>query len=81
MVMAETSTFGIFHGRNVRGRNVLAEMSVAETSVAEISYILVALLGQDLYFIPFDSFALCHSLASLFHKQKTIIGISNPLPV
>ena len=39
MVMAETSTFGILHGRNVRGRNVLAEMSVAETSVAEISYI------------------------------------------
>ena len=38
-VMAETSTFGILHGRNVRGRNVLAEMSVAETSVAEISYI------------------------------------------
>ena len=37
--MAETSTFGILHGRNVRGRNVLAEMSVAETSVAEISYI------------------------------------------
>ena len=39
MVMAETSTFGILYGRNVRGRNVLAEMSVAETSVAEISYI------------------------------------------
>ena len=39
MVMAETSTFGILHDRNVRGRNVLAEMSVAETSVAEISYI------------------------------------------
>ena len=39
MVMAETSTFGILHGRNVRGRNALAEMSVAETSVAEISYI------------------------------------------
>ena len=39
MVMAETSTFDILHGRNVRGRNVLAEMSVAETSVAEISYI------------------------------------------
>ena len=41
----------------------------------------VALLGQDLYFIPFDSFAMCRSLASLFHKQKTIIGISNPHPV
>ena len=39
MIMAETSTFGILHGQNVRGRNVLAEMSVAETSVAEISYI------------------------------------------
>ena len=39
MVMAETSTFGILYGRNVRGRNVLAEMSVAEMSVAEISYI------------------------------------------
>ena len=39
MVMAETSTFGILHGQNVRGRNVLAEMSVAERSVAEISYI------------------------------------------
>ena len=34
MVMAETSTFGTFSGRNI-----LAEMSVAETSVAEISYI------------------------------------------
>ena len=41
MVMAETSAFGILHGRNVRGRNVLAEMSVAETSVAEISYIRI----------------------------------------
>ena len=30
MVMAETSTFSIFCGRNVRGRNVQAEMSVAE---------------------------------------------------
>ena len=40
MVMAETSTFAILHGRNVRGRNVLAEMSVAETSVAEISYMM-----------------------------------------
>ena len=39
MVMAETSTFGILHGRNVRGRNVLAVMSVTEMSVAEISYI------------------------------------------
>ena len=36
MVMAETSTFGIFRGRNVRGRNVRAETSVAETSVAEM---------------------------------------------
>ena len=27
MVMAETSTFGIFHGWNVRGRNVQAETS------------------------------------------------------
>ena len=27
MVMAETSTFGIFRGRNVCGRNVRAEMS------------------------------------------------------
>ena len=27
MVMAETSTFGIFCGRNVRGRNVQAETS------------------------------------------------------
>ena len=32
MVMAETSTFDIFFGRNVRGRNVQAEMSVAEMS-------------------------------------------------
>ena len=38
-LLAETSTFGILYGRNVRGRNVLAEMSVAEMSVAEISYI------------------------------------------
>ena len=37
--LAETSTFGIFRGRNVRGRNVRAEMSVAEMSVAEMSYI------------------------------------------
>ena len=34
MVMAETSTFGIFRGLNVRGRNVRAL-----TSVAEMSYI------------------------------------------
>ena len=27
MVMAETSAFGIFRGRNVRGRNVRAETS------------------------------------------------------
>ena len=27
MVMAETSTFGIFRGRNVLGRNVQAETS------------------------------------------------------
>ena len=39
MVMVETSTFGIFHGQNVRSRNVRAEMSVAEMSVAEMSYI------------------------------------------
>ena len=32
MVMAETSSFGIFHGRNVRGRKVRAEISVAEMS-------------------------------------------------
>ena len=37
MVMAETSTFCIFRGRNVRGRNVRAETSVAEMSVAEMS--------------------------------------------
>ena len=37
--LAETSTFGIFRGRNVRGRNVQAEMSVAEMSVAEMSLI------------------------------------------
>ena len=37
MVMAETSTFGIFRGRNVRGRNVRAETSMAEMSVAEMS--------------------------------------------
>ena len=35
--MAETSTFDIFCGRNVRGRNVQAETSVAEMSVAEMS--------------------------------------------
>ena len=35
MVMAETSTFGIF-----RGRNVPSETSMAEMSVAEMSYIL-----------------------------------------
>ena len=34
MVMAETSAFGIF-----RGRNVQAETSWAEMSVAEMSYI------------------------------------------
>ena len=39
MVLAETSTFGIFRGRNARGRNVRAETSVAEMSVAEMSYI------------------------------------------
>ena len=43
MVVAEKSTFGILHGRNVRGRNVLAKMSVAKTSVAEISYIPIYL--------------------------------------
>ena len=32
MVLAETSTFGIFRGRNARGRNVRAETSVAEMS-------------------------------------------------
>ena len=37
MVMAETSTSGIFRGRNVHGRNVQAETSVAEMSVAEMS--------------------------------------------
>ena len=37
MVLAETSDFGIFCGRNVRGRNVQAETSVAEMSVAEMS--------------------------------------------
>ena len=37
MVMAETSTLGIFCGRNVRGRNVQAETSVAEMSVAKMS--------------------------------------------
>ena len=36
-VLAETSTFGIFRGRNVLGRNVQAETSVAEMSVAEMS--------------------------------------------
>ena len=43
--------------------------------------VIVALLGQELYFIPFDSFAMCRSLASLFHKQKTIIGIFRCPPV
>ena len=37
MVLAETSTFGIFLGRNVCGRNVLAETSLAEMSMAEMS--------------------------------------------
>ena len=37
MVMAETSTFDIFRGRNVCGRNVQAETSQAEMSVAEMS--------------------------------------------
>ena len=37
MVMAETSAFGIFCGRNVRGRNVRAKTSVAEMSAAEMS--------------------------------------------
>ena len=32
MVLAETSTFGIFRGRNVLGRIVQAETSVAEMS-------------------------------------------------
>ena len=32
MVMAETSTFGIFRDQNVCGRNVRAEMFVAEMS-------------------------------------------------
>ena len=41
MVMAKTSTFGIFRGPNVRGPNVRAEMSVAEMSVAQMSYIPV----------------------------------------
>ena len=27
MVMAQTSTFGIFHGRNVLGQNIRAETS------------------------------------------------------
>ena len=39
MVLAETSTFAIFRGRNVRGQNVRAETSKAEMSVAEMSYI------------------------------------------
>ena len=37
MVMAETSTFSIFCGRNICCRNVQAETSVAEMSVAEMS--------------------------------------------
>ena len=39
MVLAETSTFGIFRGRNVRGRNVRAETSVAEMSYIQICHI------------------------------------------
>ena len=50
MVLAETSTFGIFDGRNVHGRNVLAEMSMAETSVAEISYIPIS-CGWTAWFV------------------------------
>ena len=34
MVMDETSTTGIFRGRNVRGPNVQAETSEAKKSVA-----------------------------------------------
>ena len=56
MVMAETSTLGILHGRNVRGRNVLAEMSVAETSVAEISYILLVSTLVPSFLIRSSSF-------------------------
>ena len=37
IVLAKTSTFGIFRGRNALGRNVQAEMSQAEMSVAEMS--------------------------------------------
>ena len=37
--LAETSTFGIFRGWNVRGRNVWAETSVAKMSEAKMSYI------------------------------------------
>ena len=37
MVMAETSTFSFFRGRNVHGRNVQAKTSLAEMSVAEMS--------------------------------------------
>ena len=50
MVMAETSTFDVLHGRKVRGQNVLAEMSVAETSVAEISYIQSFNISKDFEF-------------------------------
>ena len=41
MVLAETSTLGIFCGRNVRGRNVRAEMSY------------IPLMGTQTFFIRF----------------------------
>ena len=47
--MAETSTFGILHGRNVRDQNVLAEMSVAEISYIRTS--LDNLLACIFYFL------------------------------
>ena len=45
MVLAETSTFGIFRGRNVRGQNVQAEMSERHSTFLVIILWAVALLN------------------------------------
>ena len=71
MVMTETSTFGIFRGRNIRGRNVQAETSMAEM----FEHHLCAELTAVSWLIePIEevgaNFSLQHSSRTQFAKIK-----------
>ena len=83
MVLAETSTFDIFRGRNVRGRNIRAEMSMAEMSylhMINLSDCIVLFHDFILSFFQNRLFWKIHPESLQSVKQFGITNIrSNPM--